>query len=174
MPICFKCKSNFPNHTKINGKPVNLQNRKFCLLCSPYNKHNTRDITKTPFDKTEKYCPKCKTTKTIENFYKTSKKYQSYCKACNHQNTLDRQKAFKQQCVDYKGGKCQNCGYDKCLAALEFHHLDPSKKNFAISHLKSNLFHESVKSELDKCILVCSNCHRETHSKYPCLDLHQE
>ena len=50
------------------------------------------------------------------------------------------------------------------MGALEFHHLDPTKKDFSISHLKRFTFNQIVTSELDKCILVCSNCHREIHA----------
>lgn len=60
------------------------------------------------------------------------------------------------------GSKCQICGYDKCNSALEFHHLDPSKKDFTFSN--TLLIHwDKVKNELKKCICVCSNCHREIH-----------
>ena len=64
--------------------------------------------------------------------------------------------------VEYKGGKCQCCGYNRCIRALEFHHLDPSQKDFTISG-KSKSF-ETLKKEADKCILVCSNCHKEIHA----------
>ncbi len=67
--------------------------------------------------------------------------------------------------IEYKGGKCENCGYDKCPAVLEFHHLDPSKKDFSITSHKSPKVWELVKPELDKCILFCANCHREEHFK---------
>jgi transposase-like protein len=68
---------------------------------------------------------------------------------------------LKLRAVQYKGGKCQTCGYDKCLRALKFHHLDPSQKEFGIG--RSIRSWESVKRELDKCILVCGNCHDEIH-----------
>lgn len=71
-----------------------------------------------------------------------------------------RRKA-KQKLVEYKGGKCKRCGYDKCIDALEFHHLDSNTKDFTISG-KSWSF-EKLKKEADKCILVCSNCHKEIH-----------
>jgi len=64
--------------------------------------------------------------------------------------------------IEYKGGKCEHCGYDKCPAAFDFHHLDPSKKDFNLSTLR-NYKLENIKSELDKCLLLCSNCHRELH-----------
>ena len=67
----------------------------------------------------------------------------------------------KKNLIDYKGGKCEKCGYDKCVDALEFHHLDPSKKDFSISG--KSWSYDRLKIEVDKCILVCSNCHKEIH-----------
>ena len=72
-----------------------------------------------------------------------------------------RQK-LKEDLVKYKGGECQICGYHKCLEALEFHHLDPAKKDFSISS-SDVLSYDKMKEEVDKCILVCANCHREIH-----------
>lgn len=68
----------------------------------------------------------------------------------------------KVKLVEYKGGKCSCCKYDKCLAALEFHHLNPKEKDFTISG-KSWSF-EKLKKEVDKCILVCNRCHTEIHN----------
>lgn len=67
--------------------------------------------------------------------------------------------------IEYLGGKCETCGYDKCVAALEFHHKDPKEKDFAIGVKGYTRGWETVKRELNKCILVCSNCHRELHTK---------
>jgi len=95
-------------------------------------------------------------------------KNECYIKKTSHNNK--RQKSInvinwkqrkKIELVKYKGGKCKICGYDKCIQALEFHHLDPLKKDFNIS---SNSFSfEKMKKEVDKCILICSNCHKELH-----------
>lgn len=64
----------------------------------------------------------------------------------------------------YKGGKCECCGYDKCKEALDFHHLNENLKSFNISDRNVSTNWEEVKLELDKCILVCANCHREIHA----------
>ena len=58
-------------------------------------------------------------------------------------------------------GKCAKCGYDTCLKALEFHHIDPSKKDFTISNDHVKLIDAIEESK--KCILICSNCHKELH-----------
>lgn len=69
---------------------------------------------------------------------------------------------YKQLLVDYKGGACQICGYNRCIQALDFHHIDPDTKSFSISGGTKSL--DKLKQEVDKCILVCSNCHREIHA----------
>jgi len=74
-----------------------------------------------------------------------------------------RRRALKEQGVEYKGGKCQRCGYDKCVNALQFHHLDPNEKEYSLSSTTRNW--EKTKKELDKCILLCANCHAEDHYK---------
>lgn len=77
----------------------------------------------------------------------------------------ERALSRKLELIVLKGGKCEKCGYDKNIAALEFHHLDPSIKSFQLDsrHL-SNTTKEKILEELEKCILVCSNCHRELHN----------
>lgn len=73
---------------------------------------------------------------------------------------LDR----KQACINLKGGKCEKCGYNKTVAALTFHHRDPKQKSFELSQsiLKQKRWSD-IKIELEKCDLVCFNCHMEIH-----------
>lgn len=71
----------------------------------------------------------------------------------------------KIKCVEYKGGCCSICGYNKCLSSLDFHHLDKTKKEFAISANGNCRAWEKFKTELDKCIILCKNCHSEIHSQ---------
>lgn len=63
--------------------------------------------------------------------------------------------------IEYKGGKCQTCGYKKYQGALELHHVDKSRKSFGIGDKGYTRSWERVKAELDKCVLLCANCHRE-------------
>ena len=83
------------------------------------------------------------------------KKYSNFYRA-------ELRRKYKLEAIEYKGGKCSICGYNKCPGALTFHHLDPSIKEFRIS-LKQSF--KAMKSELDKCILLCNNCHAETHEE---------
>ena len=76
-------------------------------------------------------------------------------------DTSSYRKNVKKRLIEYKGGKCQICGYNKCQDALEFHHLDPSKKDFTISNDHFKLLDAIAESK--KCILICSNCHKELH-----------
>ena len=67
----------------------------------------------------------------------------------------------KLKCVKYKGGKCELCGYNRSARALCFHHKNPEEKDFTFSNKVRSW--EKVQRELDKCILVCANCHAEIH-----------
>lgn len=74
-----------------------------------------------------------------------------------------RRKKIKQMAIDYKGGKCKICGYNRYPGALEFHHIDENGKDFRLSVKGLTRSWERTGQELDKCILVCSNCHKEIH-----------
>jgi predicted HNH restriction endonuclease len=92
-------------------------------------------------------------------------KYTRYrCKKCRSRNVTQYRRNIKKRLIELHGGKCTQCGYDKCQEALEFHHLDPSQKDFGLG--KKGLCHTwpKAKAEAEKCILVCSNCHREIHA----------
>lgn len=85
-------------------------------------------------------------------------------KKCNSCMANQHRKRNKSLLIEYAGGGCQTCGYNKCNSALVFHHLDPTKKEFTISgwHGRSML---ALKKEVDKCILLCHNCHAEEHER---------
>lgn len=80
------------------------------------------------------------------------------------QAVTKRRKKLRETARIYKGGKCMICGYQRCLGALEFHHLDPAKKKFGLSMKGLTKSWQKIKKELDKCILICANCHREIHA----------
>jgi predicted HNH restriction endonuclease len=74
----------------------------------------------------------------------------------------ERRKANKKKALKICGNKCYVCEYDACEAALEFHHKNKKRKRFSISnglHLPWHI----LKSELNKCVLLCRNCHSELH-----------
>ena len=82
----------------------------------------------------------------------------------------ESRKLNKQWAVEYKGGKCEYCGFvSSYLDVYEFHHLDMNEKEFTISirgELLPESFQKKVKPELDKCSLLCANCHRLEHAKW--------
>lgn len=104
----------------------------------------------------------------LNTSYQTLKKFIVFKERPNRpsikkpRDTSDYRRNVKRRLIEYKGGKCQICGYNRCINALEFHHLDPNEKDFTISGGTKSF--ESLKPEVDKCILVCSNCHREIHA----------
>lgn len=113
----------------------------------------------------EAFCSKCEKNKPIDEFYNTEKSIKNhypYCKSCSNIISVKRQRDIKLKCLKYKGGCCVFCGYDKYYGALEFHHINPKEKDFTIA-VSCKSFNNLL-NELDKCILVCSNCHKELHA----------
>ena len=114
-----------------------------------------------------KTCTICKEIKKLDDYYYnkgTLDKRGSQCKLCDTKERVRTSNDKKQKLVNAKGGKCSICGYNKCLNALDFHHLDRSKKEMEISvGLKFKM--ERLLKEIENCILVCANCHRALHNK---------
>lgn len=170
--ICLLCSNPIPTILVVDGKTRNLQNRKYCFDCSPYGSHNTRSLRR---DETGELVVKYVTTRqssvgTTIVCSECSRKYVydlskghtlTLCNSCSANRQRNR---MKRRCVEYKGGKCLRCGYNKSMRALIFHHRDPSKKEFTIGGKMTWNF-ERVAAELDKCDLLCSNCHSEVHEE---------
>ena len=71
----------------------------------------------------------------------------------------------KLEFINLKGGCCSKCSYSDNISALEFHHIDSNFKEFSLDSRKiSNTKKETLLQELDKCILLCANCHRDLHN----------
>jgi hypothetical protein len=83
------------------------------------------------------------------------------CKRCRAEAVARRRRRIKELLVKEAGGRCLRCGYDKCQAALHFHHVDPSTKSFGLAGRGITRAIDAVRREAEKCILVCSNCHAE-------------
>lgn len=96
------------------------------------------------------------------------------CKKCVVEAVDKRRKKLKEMAVAHKGGKCEHCGYNKYIGALEFHHNDPNEKDFGISGTKQTASWNKIKKEVDKCTLLCSNCHKEEHARLNALKAHVE
>jgi hypothetical protein len=111
----------------------------------------------------EKSCKNCDIVLTENN--RAAGSHRGYCKPCDSKMVIQKIIDAKQRAVDYMGGCCSICGYDKCLRAIEFHHLDPDKKSETYDKYFLFWGFERQKKELENCIIVCSNCHREIHSK---------
>ena len=115
-------------------------------------------------------CIVCKKPKSDAEFY-TKKKFagskdylSSFCKNCDIKRIRLSLKSLRIRMVEYKGSRCIKCGYHKCINALEFHHRDRKQKEYRLSSARS--FSLRVKTELDKCDLLCANCHREVEFEY--------
>lgn len=114
----------------------------------------------------EKICEICESKfTTIPNG-----KSRRYCFECSPSgisrasNITGIRRAMKRKAVKIMGEKCSICGYSKCISALEFHHINSEEKEIGLSSGFFKSWQDYLK-ELMKCILVCSNCHKEIHYK---------
>lgn len=124
-------------------------------------------------------CYKCNKNKPFNQLIKdvtTKRGFHGYCKGCKYEiakqrkgwlelnykmKMTERRRQIKIKAIEFKGGRCVDCGYDKHPAALCFHHL--GNKEFEISYLmKFGLVGKTIK-ELNKCVLLCHNCHDIRH-----------
>ena len=156
--ICHKKKEIQGFHLRNNSfrnccekieKKVNSTNLEMgvCLICQ-------KTFQKINFGHNRKFCFDC------------SPKYD--IKEGRSQNISQIRRSIKKELVKYKGGKCEKCNYDKSINALQFHHINPEEKEFTISkHLiLSNFNIQEYYKEVDKCRLLCANCHSEEHDKF--------
>ena len=137
---CTECENIIPYCHYDNGKKYYLHNRKRCLNCFPFKYRNG----------------------TGQQYSHWTEERKERHRAVNSAKVLKR----KKQLIELSGGKCTNCGYNKCTKALQFHHLNPETKLFSLdsSTIKSKNW-DMVLDEYKKCVLLCSNCHIETHAE---------
>jgi hypothetical protein len=138
----------------------------------------------------ERFCSRCKVWKSLSEFPKNGKlsKYRSICKDCRRieqkgiyqklpqlrKRSISSKNAAcgrirraknKKLAVEYLGGICKGCGLKTEIAAVyDCHHVDPTTKEYSISRALLEKSFEDIKTELDKCILLYSNCHRALHA----------
>jgi Homeodomain-like domain len=86
------------------------------------------------------------------------------CKRCAQERVAARRRKVKRILVAEAGGRCRMCGYDRCVAALQFHHIDPHGKSFALSDQGVTRGIEKAREEARKCVLLCANCHAEVEA----------
>jgi transposase len=86
------------------------------------------------------------------------------CARCRSEAVARRRRLVKRLLVAEAGGSCKLCGYDRCVGALEFHHVVPSEKRFSLSHRGVARSLEKARAEARKCVLLCANCHAEVEA----------
>lgn len=130
---------------------------------------NTRKFEHLGIPDDKKYCRTCDSVKAKTEFYKhgsRSNAPQSYCKQCSHKRITIKGKQIKMKMVEYKGGKCLDCKLsagENNVCVFDFHHLDPKTKDVNYNTIRWKKW-ETITKELDKCVLVCANCHRLRHA----------
>lgn len=173
---CLKCGNYFPRHIWVEGKYKNLQHRKYCLICSPFGKRNTKRLHISKCDK--ETLIRNIIEQTGESYEIVSRRFLN-CVICDRPLSPKRKNGkkcynciFQKRCNTIRdkvygivGETCWCCGYSKGKigrSVLDFHHMDRTSKSFSISRLAMTNFKWSrVWIEMKKCALLCCRCHRE-------------
>jgi DNA-binding CsgD family transcriptional regulator len=174
-----KTKNNYDEIAEKTGLSLD-KIKKICKVYKLDNQSKSQSPTEYEINEMKKYYLEVKSLKKVAKkfkcCYKTVRKYINpigkYSNSEEYEikrkknisiNVVKWRQDKKIKLVEYKGGSCQICNYNKSIGALEFHHLDPNEKDFNISG--KSYSYEKMKNEVDKCILVCSNCHIEIHEE---------
>jgi hypothetical protein len=144
--VCVACGREFRAKMVIDGKVRSLYRRRFCLDCSPFGDHNTSKVP--PGFKSTEDAVKARRERRREQFRRSLRK---------------RRRKRKADLVAAYGSRCVDCGYSTCPEALQFHHRDPSTKDFGLGNFSGSLARYTA--EAAKCDLVCTNCHRIRHAR---------
>lgn len=154
LVICRQCQASFKSRIEIDGKIRNLKGRKYCLECSPFGAHNTRKLGANSLHV-------CSVCHKMFGYSRVAGDRKTVCASCR---TSEKRLEKKRRAVEYKGGACEKCGYSRSISALQFHHRDPATKTFSISN-KMSVSWPRIKAEVEKCDLLCANCHAEHHEQ---------
>lgn len=156
MKVCAKCKKEFPSSIKLeSGKRLSLTARKYCIECNPLYSRNLYkgNSERVPRNNIRNF--KCK----ICGIERKNKSRNNECSTCINKRIRNSR---KEKAVKLLGSKCEICGYNKSIKALCFHHIDPKTKMFTISRFW-NIKWLDILEEINKCQLLCANCHMELH-----------
>ena len=152
-----------PPHNKTVATLTNGILTKNCPHCKIDKAMSEYGVNNHNHDGIMHVCKECHATRRRE-YYANNEGYRT------RQNLLatTRHREVKVEAIRYKGAECSKCGlgFQEGLndSLFEFHHLDPSSKDFAVTEARAKTL-DQIKSELDKCILVCANCHRLIHQE---------
>jgi len=155
MPVCKNCEKEFPQFAKVDQKRIDCRKRNYCLECNPLGERRFwggKRVEDNRFKKKKFICKtcgneSCNNSRNLE------------CSTCRNKQQRHEK---REKAIQFLGGKCSVCGYDRCFYSLQFHHCDPETKLFGLAN-SWNIPWKEIEDEMKKCVLVCSNCHGEIH-----------
>ena len=140
-------------------------------LCIANFKENLQLTITMRSELSTKICTDCKSEKPISEFYRSQSHrlgVMCYCKNCFNKRCVQRWINRKIKAIQYKGSKCHRCQLHleaTHYAVFEFHHADPTTKDVDWTKMRLSSW-KKIMQELDKCVLLCANCHRITHVEF--------
>lgn len=148
--------------------------KKVCCTCKKSKEISEFGKNKRIKDGLHRVCKECRSSYDKEYRVKFPEKNKNRTKNY-YQHRKEAYRKLKKKCLDYLGGKCVRCGFNKWLSAIDFHHIDPSVKDYEMGEfIISNCsvrtdidkVFKKIKPELDKCVPMCRNCHIYEHRGY--------
>ncbi|MEO0776192.1 MAG: hypothetical protein AAF146_06500 [Bacteroidota bacterium] len=130
----------------ITSQTTKAMKKKYCTVCNA-----------ELFGQKKMYCSnKCKQK---HHYHRVKQQTNTY-----HSQTI-RSLRRKLKLIDMMGGGCSKCAYSTNISALHFHHVDSTTKQFKLdARILSNRSWEAILQEVEKCVLLCANCHAEEHN----------
>lgn len=114
--------------------------------------------------KNHQWCYGCKSYKDKKEYSPGSFKNHGPCRECSLKYDNERNRKLKKKAIEYLGGVCKKCGFAGHFASFDFHHIDPKTKEMNWNKMRKKSW-DNLLVELNKCILLCSNCHQVVHCK---------
>ncbi len=160
--VCKSCGNPFDTDWRKDPKtPAEFCSRR-CSNRRAVTEETRKKIASSLRETPQEFCQECGKLLVKGSLSGFCQEHKPRSTMTNSERVHQWRKRTKLALIDYKGGECERCGYSRCPEALEFHHKDPSQKDFGLS-MGNSYSLERMKIEVDKCMLVCANCHREIH-----------
>ena len=154
--ICFREQEKIRRVNRLLKIDINHANR--VIL----HQKEFKDRGECPIDNT--WCYDCKSYKHNTNFSPTNLKNNGRCTECSSEYDIQRNRLLKLKCIEYLGGSCSKCGFIGNYSSYDFHHNNYKEKEFNWNVGRKKSFNNLL-PELDKCTLLCRNCHQMIHTK---------
>lgn len=157
---CKECSQEFSDMPLIDKKWRDCKGRTHCYDCSPFKLNRIKAkreelIKQNPENYVERECKVCNKTSVVVK----GNNFLHICNGCRKKKNI---KSHRLSAVNMFNNKCKDCQKTFHMNVYDFHHLNKDDKKYELSRLWGNSW-KTIEEELEKCIMLCANCHRLRH-----------